>query len=159
MKSKITLTLLSGILLTSVSYASVESKTWPASVKAQAFVKDTIVIGFFASPWGTGWTEDGHLHDYLDRAKATGITGHSMTLAAASHNWDQFMKESQKWRNTMAQLPAKYTFVNSIRDIESAHIRGTTAVIWNSQTCTILDGDLGKVATLREMGIGSMILT
>jgi membrane dipeptidase len=59
----------------------------------------------------------------------------------------------------MAQDPDRYIFVRSIRDIEAAHIRGnTTAVIWNSQTSTILNGDLSKVATLKEMGIASMIL-
>ena len=59
----------------------------------------------------------------------------------------------------MAQDPDKYIFVRSIRDIEAAHIRGnTTAVIWNTQTSTILNGDLSKVATLKEMGIASMIL-
>lgn len=156
---KLLLAILALSLLTGTSYASKETKTWPGSGKAKQFVKDAIVIGFFASPWGTGWTEDAHLHDYLDRAKATGITGHSMTLAAASHNWHQYMCEHQKWRSVMAQQPEKYTFVRSTRDIEHAHIKGTTAVILNSQTCTILDGDLKKVATLREMGIGSMILT
>ncbi len=147
------------LILPATAMASIETKSWPASEKAELFVKDTVVIGFFASPWGTGWTEDAHLHDYLDRAKATGITGHSMTLAAASHNFDQFLAENHKWRSVMAQQPEKYTFVRSIRDIESAHIKGTTAVIWNSQTSTILDGDLKKVATLKELGIGSMILT
>lgn len=83
----------------SISYASIESKTWPASDKAKKFVKDTVVIGFFASPWGTGWTKDEHLHDYLDRAKVAGVTGHSMTLAAASHNWNQYIGEHQKWRS------------------------------------------------------------
>jgi membrane dipeptidase len=150
---------LAATLVAGTALASEESKTWPASDKANQFVKDTIVIGFFASPWGTGWTEDAHLHDYLQRSRDTGITGHSMTLAAASHNWDQFMRESQRWRNTMAQTPDKFTFVRSVRDIETAHLRGTTAVIWNSQTCTILSGDLNRVATLREMGIGSMILS
>lgn len=159
MKKLITMAVAMLVLLATVCQASIESKSWSASDKAKEFVKDTIVLGFFASPWGTGWTKDEHLHDYLDRAKAAGITGHSMTLAAASHNWDQYISENQKWRSVMAQQPEKYTFVRSIRDIEAAHIKGTTAVIWNTQTCTILNGDLKKVATLREMGIGSMILT
>jgi len=82
-----------------------------------------------------------------------------MTLAAAGHTWENFIAEHKKWRSTMAQTPDKYIFVRSIRDIETAHIRGnTTAVIWNSQTSTILNGDLSKVATLKEMGIASMIL-
>lgn len=114
---------------------SEESKIWPASEKAKKFVEETIVVGFFASPFGAGWTEDKHLHDYLNRSRATGITGHSMTLAAAGHTWEDFIAEHQKWKSTMAQDPDKYIIVHSIRDIEAAHIRGnTTAVIWNSQT-------------------------
>jgi membrane dipeptidase len=58
----------------------------------------------------------------------------------------------------MAQTPGKYIFVRSTRDIEAAHIQGRTAVIWNTQTSTILDGDLKKVALLKELGIASMIL-
>jgi len=145
---------------TVLSFASEESKTWEASDKAKEFVEESIVIGFFASPYGAGWTEDAHLHDYLGRSRDAGITGHSMTLTAAGHTWENFVAEHQKWRSTMAQDPDKYIFVRSIRDIEAAHIRGnTTAVIWNSQTSTILNGDLKKVATLKEMGVGSMILS
>ena len=70
MKKLLTMAAAIFILLTGVCQASIESKSWPASDKAQAFVKETVVIGFFASPWGTGWTENKHLHDYLDRAKA-----------------------------------------------------------------------------------------
>ena len=153
--------LILGIIITAfVAPPSEESKTWEASDKAKKFVKETIVIGFLASPYGAGWTEDKHLHDYLNRSRATGITGHDMTLSAAGHTWENFINENQKWRTTMAQDKDKYIFVRSVRDIEEAHKRGnTTAVIWNSQTSTILDGDLGKVATLKEMGISSIILS
>ena len=147
------------LLLTGISHASLESKTWPASDKAKKFVKDTVVIGFFASPYGTGWTKDEHLHDYLQRSRDTGITGHDMTLAAGSHTWDQYLNELKIWRNTMSQTPGKYIYVRSIRDIEAAHIQGKTAVIWNTQTSTILGGDLKKVALLKELGIASMILS
>ena len=37
--------------------AGEESKTWPASDKAKKFVTDNIIIGFFASPYGAGWTD------------------------------------------------------------------------------------------------------
>ena len=146
------------LIFVGISHASLESKTWPASDKAKQFVKDTIVIGFFASPHGTGWTKDEHLHEYLQRSRDTGITGHDMTLAAGSYTWNQYLKELQIYRNTMAQTPDKYIYVRSIRDIEAAHIQGKTAVIWNTQTSTILDGDLKKVALLKELGIASMIL-
>lgn len=144
--------------LGSTARAGEESKTWPASDKAKQFVQDTIVIGFFASPWGTGWTKDEHLHNYLKRSRDAGITGHDMTLAAGGYTFDDFLSEHQKYRNTMAQTPGKYAFVRSVRDIEHAHITGKTAVIWNSQTATIIDGDLDKIATLKEMGIASIIL-
>lgn len=146
------------LLLPPASFASEESKTWPASDKAKQFVKETIVIGFFASPHGTGWTKPKHLHDYTQRSRDAGITGHDMTLAAGSYTWDQYLNELQIWRDTMAQTPGKYTFVRTTRDIEAAHIKGRTAVIWNTQTSTILDGDLKKVALLKELGIASMIL-
>jgi hypothetical protein len=40
------------------AFASLAAKTWPASDKAKQFVKDTIVIGMMASPYGTGWTKN-----------------------------------------------------------------------------------------------------
>ena len=152
------ITLTSFSLLVTILHAGEESKTWPASDKAKQFVKETVVIGFFASPWGTGWTKDEHLHDYLERSRDAGITGHDMTLAAGAYTFDNFLAEHQKYRNTMAKTPGKYVFVRSVRDIEHAHITGKTAVIWNSQTSTIIDGDLKKIATLKEMGIASIIL-
>jgi membrane dipeptidase len=96
-------TILLGLMLAAMpSAASVESKTWPASDEAKQFVKDTIVIGFFASPWGAGWTEDAHLHDYLERSREAGITGHDMTLTAGTHTWEDFRVQHYKYRSTMA---------------------------------------------------------
>ena len=81
-----------------------------------------------------------------------------MTLAAASMNFDDLIFQHKKYREAMSEQPDKYTFVRSIRDIEASHIKGTTAVIWNSQTATILEEDLGRMAILKEMGMASMIL-
>jgi len=75
---RILYTALAVFLLTNISHASLESKTWPASDKAKQFVKDTVVIGFFASPYGIGWTKQEHLHDYLHLSREAGITGHDM---------------------------------------------------------------------------------
>ena len=138
--------------------AGLQSKTWPASDKASQFVKDTVVIGFLASPYGAGWTENKQLLDYFEESRQAGITGHDMTLTAASMNFDDLLFQLQKYREAMAEQPDKYTFVRSIRDIEASHIKGTTAVIWNSQTATILEEDVGRMAILKEMGMASMIL-
>ncbi len=158
MKKLLTMAAAGLILLAGVCHASLESKTWPASEKAEQFVKDTIVIGFLASPYGAGWTENKQLLDYFEESRNAGITGHDMTLAATSMNFDDWLFQHQKYREAMAEQPDKYTFVRSIRDIEAAHIKGTTAVIWNSQTATILEEDLGRMAALKEMGMTSMIL-
>lgn len=140
------------------AHASLESKTWPASDKAKQFVIDTVVIGFLASPYGAGWTKNKQLLDYFEESRNAGITGHDMTLTAASMNFDDWLFQHKKYREAMAEQPDKFTFVRSIRDIEASHIKGTTAVIWNSQTSTILEDDLGRMATLKEMGMASMIL-
>jgi len=142
----------------STGHASVESKTWEASEEAKQFVKDTIVIGMLASPYGTGWTENKQLQDYFALARENGITGHELTLTAASMNFDDLLEQHYHHRSAMAEHPDKYIIVNETRDIEAAHILGKTAVIWNSQTATILSDDLKKMALLKDLGIKSMIL-
>ncbi|WP_221075648.1 dipeptidase [Agarivorans aestuarii] len=138
--------------------ASLEAKHWPASDKAKQFVQDSIVIGMLASPYGTGWTESSQLHTYFQEARDAGITGHEMTLAAASHNWDELRRQHHAFKQAMAEDPENYIFVRTNRDIEMAHLKGKTAVIWNSQTATILEEDLSRMAILKDMGIASMIL-
>ncbi|WP_217361179.1 membrane dipeptidase [Ruegeria arenilitoris] len=139
-------------------HASEESKTWGASDEARQFVQDTIVLGMLASPYGTGWTEDEQLHTYFQRARDNGITGHEMTLAAADMSFDTLLEQHYHFRAAMAQQPENYLIVIETRDIEAAHAQGKTAVIWNSQTASVLDGDLKKMALLKDMGIKSMIL-
>jgi len=159
MKNKMRyLAIFSALVFSLSANASLDSKTWSASEKAKQFVKETVVIGFLASPYGTGWTKNKQVLDYFEESRNAGITGHEMTLTAASMNFDDWLFQNKKYREAMAEQPDKYTFVRSIRDIESAHIKGNTAVIWNSQTATILEDDLGRMATLKEMGMASMIL-
>ncbi|WP_067657761.1 dipeptidase [Ferrimonas marina] len=159
MAKVVTLVMSAALLLMPVSaHASLKAKTWPASDKAKQFVKDNIVIGMMASPHGTGWTEDEQLLSYYRESREAGITGHELTLTAASHNWDELMRQHRAFRAAMAKEPENYVFVRSIRDIESAHLKGQTAVIWNSQTATILEEDLSRMPMLKEMGINSMIL-
>ena len=140
-------------------FASEESKTWPASDKAVQFVKDSLVIGMLASPYGAGWTENKQLHDYFERARSAGITGHEFTIAATDHNFEDLLFHHHKFRSAMAEQPDKFQIVHNTRDIEAAHIQGKTAVIWNSQTATILEDDLNRMALLKDLGIASMMLT
>ncbi|MEM9369987.1 MAG: membrane dipeptidase [Pseudomonadota bacterium] len=138
--------------------ASEESKTWDASDQAMKFVQDTIVIGMLASPYGTEWTEYEKLHTYFQRARDNGITGHEMTLAAADMTWESFREQHYHYRTAMAQQPENYIIVNETRDIEAAHLQRKTAVIWNSQTAEILNGDVKRMALLKDIGIKSMII-
>ena len=144
--------------VSSIAHASLAAKKWPASDKARQFVKDTIVIGMMASPYGTGWTKNEQLLEYYRESREGGITGHEITLSAASMNWDHLMEQHTAHRAAMAEEPDNYIFVRAIRDIEAAHLKGKTAVIWNSQTATILEEDLSRMAAIKEMGIISMIL-
>lgn len=121
-------------------------------------MKESIVIDFFASPYGVGWNKSEHLHNYMDRAMQTGITGTSATLAATYYTWEQFTKEYSIWRTTMMEHQEKFVFVHDVDDFEKAHSEGKYAVVWNSQTSSILNGDLSKIAVLRGMGVGSMQL-
>jgi membrane dipeptidase len=73
-------------------------------------------------------------------------------------NWDDMMEQHHAFRSAMAEEPENYIFVRTTRDIEAAHIKGKTAVIWNSQTATILEEDLSRMSALKEMGFASMIL-
>ncbi|RLB99497.1 MAG: dipeptidase, partial [Deltaproteobacteria bacterium] len=45
-------TVIALIFLAGICQASEEGKTWPASDKAKQFVKDTIVVEFYAPPFG-----------------------------------------------------------------------------------------------------------
>lgn len=135
-----------------------ESKTWPASDEAKQFVRETIVVEFFASPFGIGWTTAEELHEYLARARATGITAHSMTITQADDTWETVLASHRTFRNALLTYRDDYVFVHSTRDIEYAHQTGKTAVIWNAQTSSCLSGDLSRMATLREMGVASMML-
>ncbi|MGI9523735.1 MAG: dipeptidase [Hyphomicrobiaceae bacterium] len=157
-KQLLTAAVLASLALSNTAFASVESKTWPASDKAKQFVKDTIVIGMLASPYGTGWTKYKQLHDYFALSRKSGITGHEMTLTAADMTFETLLQQHYHYRAAMAEQPDKFLVVQSTRDIEAAHIQGKTAVIWNSQTATILNGDLTRMALFKDMGIKSMIL-
>ena len=157
-KKILTSAVLAVALLGTTAQASVESKTWPATDKAKKIVKDAIVIDFYAPPFGIGWNKDHQLHDYMDRARDAGITGASITLSPTYFTFAQHLAEHKKWVDTMNQTADKFLFVHSVEDIEKAHKEGKYAVIWNTQTSSMLDGDLSKVALMRAMGLASMQL-
>ena len=89
-----------------------------------------------------------------------GIFGFGLLAITIASEESKTWEASDKAKKFVEETIIIGFFVRSIRDIEAAHIRGnTTAVVWNSQTSTILNGDLSKVAALKEMSVGSMILS
>ena len=103
MNNRFLLGIIFATLLATASQASIESKTWPASDKAKQFVKDTIVIGMLASPYGTGWTEYRELQDYFALARDNGITGHEVTLTAADMTFDDLLQQHYHARSAIAR--------------------------------------------------------
>ena len=130
------------MLSSATCLASVESKTWEASEEAKQFVQDTIVLGMLASPYGTGWTDYQQLHDYFQLARDNGITGHEMTLTAASMNFDDLLEQHYHFRSAMAEQPQNFIVVNETRDIEAAHVQGKGVLIKKG----LLSGHLDSLA-------------
>ena len=69
------ISILTLLCISAASHASLDSKTWPASDEAQQFVKDTVVIGFLASPYGAGWTENRQLLEYFEESRPPASPG------------------------------------------------------------------------------------
>ena len=89
MKLKKIASIIAGITLATSAIASDNSKVWDATDKAKQFIKENIVLDFFASPYGVGWTKPEQLHEYLNKAHEAGITGASATLAPTYYTFDQ----------------------------------------------------------------------
>lgn len=137
-------------------FAGESSKTWDASPKAKQFVKDNIVIEFFASPYGVGFQTDKEFHDYMDRQIKAGITGTSATIGAARYSWDQFEKEMDEYKRLVKSNKDKYIIVKDTRDFKKADKDGKYAFMWDTQTSSMLEGDLKRVKLLSKMGIKTM---
>ncbi|WP_117232838.1 dipeptidase [Vibrio maerlii] len=142
--------------------ASVETKDWyeDASPEAKQYVKDNIVLDFYASPFGTGWDKDSEVAQYINLAHDRGVTGASITLGAPhTPNLLAFKSEHAKWKAATTAAKAPIRYIDSVEDFKLAHENGEYAVMWNSQTTMPLEGDVANVAVLAELGVKSMQLT
>ncbi|NOH33862.1 dipeptidase [Vibrio chagasii] len=149
-------------LASTSSFASIETKDWydEASPKAKQFVKDNIVLEFYASPSGTGFIKDSQVADYIDLAHARGITGASATIAAPNTpNLLAFKSEHGKWTKATSTAKTPIRYVKRVEDFQLAHDNGEYAVMWSSQTTMPLDGDAKNVAVMVEYGVKTMQLT
>ncbi|MFM2587688.1 dipeptidase [Vibrio sp. TBV020] len=149
-------------LASTSAFASIETKDWydEASPKAKQFVKDTIVLDFYASPSGTGFTTDSQVADYIDLAHKRGITGASATIAAPNTpNLLAFKSEHAKWTQATSAAKTPIRYVKNVEDFQLAHDNGEYAVMWSSQTTMPLEGDVKNVAVMAEYGIKTMQLT
>ncbi|WP_076543303.1 dipeptidase [Shewanella sp. UCD-KL21] len=148
--------------LSMTATASVETKDWYeyASDEAKQYVKDHIVLDFYASPSGTGFTEDSEVAHYIDLAHERGITGASVTIGAPhTPNMEAFKAEHAKWSKASAASKTPIRYVKNVEDFKLAHDNGEYAVMWASQTTMPLDGDVKNVAVMAEYGVRTMQLT
>jgi membrane dipeptidase len=138
--------------------ASTESKTWPASEKAQQFTKDNVQIDMYASPYGVGWTEEKQVTDYIKRAQATGINGASNTIAATYFTAAQAIAEMDRYNAIIQKNSDNMVVVKTIDEMKQAIKDDKYFWMYNSQTSSILDGDINRVKEFKDRGVNSMQL-
>lgn len=139
-------------------FSSIESKTWSASEKAQKFTKDNVQIDFYAPPFGVGWTEEKQVTGYIKRAHETGINGASLTIAATYFTNAEARAEIGRYNAIAKKHSDILTIAKTINDIEQAIKDGKYFWMYNSQTSSLLDGDIKRVKELKALGINSMQL-
>lgn len=148
--------------LSTTAAASIETKDWYefASPEAKEFVKDNLVLDFYASPSAVGFTADSEVAQYIDLAHERGVTGASVTIAAPhTPNMLAFKSEHAKWKKASSSAKTPIRYVNSVEDFQLAHDNGEYAIMWASQTTMPLEGDASNVAVMAEYGIKTMQLT
>jgi membrane dipeptidase len=148
--------------LSTTAAASIETKDWYefASPEAKEFVKDNLVLDFYASPSAVGFTADSEVAQYIDLAHKRGVTGASVTIAAPhTPNMLAFKSEHAKWKKASSSAKTPIRYVNSVEDFQLAHDNGEYAIMWASQTTMPLEGDASNVAVMAEYGIKTMQLT
>ncbi len=138
--------------------ASIESKTWSASDKAKQFTKANIQFDMYASPYGIGWSKESQVTDYVKRARATGINGASNTIAATYFTADQAIAEIERYNAIVAKNSDTMAVVKTIEEMDQAIKDGKYFWMYNSQTSTLLDGEISRVKEFKTLGVNSMQL-
>ncbi len=140
------------------AFASIEAKTWPASEKAQQFTKDNVQIDFYASGFGIGWTESKQVVDYVKLAHKTGINGASITVAATYFTNAQTRAEIGRYNDIVKKNSDSMVVVKTMDEMEKAIKDGKYFWMFNSQSSSILDGDIKRVKEMKDLGVNSMQL-
>ncbi|MGF1902470.1 dipeptidase [Aliivibrio sifiae] len=144
------------------AHASIETNDWHqfASKEAQQYVADNIVLDFYASPSGTGFSKDLEVANYIDLAYERGITGASITLGAPhTPNLLAFKSEHGKWTKASSAANTPIRYVKTVDDFQKAHDNGEYAIMWANQTTMPLEGNAANVAVMAEYGVKTMQLT
>jgi len=155
---KIIIAIALSIGVSAPALSSVESKAWPASQKAEQFVKDNLQIDFYAPPFGVGWTEEKQVVDYIERANKTGVNGASMTVAATYFTNKQTREEIDRYNAIVKKHPEMLTIVRTTEEMVQAKKDGKYFWVFNSQTSSLLDGDITRVKEIKDLGVNSMQL-
>ncbi len=93
----------------------------------------------------------------IDRAKH-GVTFTSVTIGSDELSISDTVRWIGTARRYFGAHPERYIFVETVRDIRTAHATGKTAVNLHFQGSNCLLGDLNLVEVYRRLGVGHMLL-
>ena len=143
-----------------ITTVNAQIKEFPASERAKKIVKENIAIDVLTAPvWGFGWSKEEQMHEYFERARKTGIDLVGITVSFGPHLMANTMADMKKYSSVAMQHPDRYVLATSSRDVEYAHENGLAAIYFNSQTSENLDYDPSNMVLLKQLGIGTMLLS
>jgi membrane dipeptidase len=138
---------------------SEQSKYFPATDKAKAFVKSNIAIDSLSALLELTWIREEMFEEYFDRALESGIDSVGLTISYGATTFDVIQDFMPKFLNHIYAQPDKFTIARTAGDIKRAKEDGKLAFFFNAQGCESLDHNPSKyMPILKNMGVGTMAL-
>ena len=122
----------------------------PRNPEIDALYDRSVVIDSLAV--GYEWDEVEY-----DAIKRSGYTGIQSTLS--SNNFQVAARALAEWRHRIRENPDKLVHATKAAHIEQAKAEGKMAVVFGFQNATMLEGDLGNLDPLYELGARCIQLT
>lgn len=97
--------------------------------------------------------------DYLDRLIDSGVNAASVTLAAHSDTFEDFLRQVHMYLCLFGSRPEQTMQVKTIADIQTAYESGKMGVIFGSQTGSIVGRDPWRWELVRALGLRVCCLT
>ena len=144
---------------------ALDTPTPTASERAKQLVKDAIVVDalnclalFRPAGWGEIQSDAGLVFDYMDRARASGITSMGVTVGFDPHRSSQTLERISYWLDAISRHPDKYLVARTSSDIRLAHETNRLAIYFTNQGSVCFDENPELVGVFRQMGVGYCLL-